>query len=358
MNTLFQLAAYMEAFPAQYSAVDKLLLMPDLLAFFFTGRTAAERSIASTTQYYNVSSLDYSDKMLDRYRINRDILADFVEHGEVIGFIRPKIRAQLSINDFPFICVPSHDTACAVAAVPADEQNFLFISSGTWGLIGTELYNPQIDDRVYKSGLANEAGAYKTITLLKNGAGMYIAQRVREELRQHGQSLSWDELVSLAGTASEPELLFNVEHPSLFSPTSMIDTLRNLLKATGQNGECDIGSLLCGFYNSVVMSYRQVFEEIERVTGHHYRDVHIIGGGSKNDFLNQLAANATGKTVIAGPVEATSLGNICTQISGQSPDAATALAAVRLISRASVATRIFNPRKNIDALYRRYLGLL
>ena len=357
MNTLYQLAAYQADFPAQYGAVEKLLLIPDLLAYFFTGRMAAERCIASTTQYYDVQSRDYAGGILNRHQIKRNILAGFIEHGQVIGDILPEIRDRLQINAFPFLCVPSHDTACAVAAVPAAGQDFLFISSGTWSLIGTELDTPQIDNRIYESGLANEAGAYNNTTLLKNSAGMYIAQRVRAELRQQGESYNWAELVDLAKTASQPELLFNVGHPSLFAPTSMIKALRELLGATGQNGDCDTGSLLRGFYNSMALSYRQVLEEIERVTGQTYRQIHIIGGGSKNAFLNQLAANATGRTVVAGPVEATSLGNICVQIVGQSADAKEALAVARRVSTASSSTETFEPQGNMDALYQQYLNL-
>lgn len=357
MNSLYQLAAYQEAYPAQYAAAESLLLMPDLLAYLFTGARLAERTIASTTQYYDVQALDYSDKMLQKHGIRKELLAPFVEHGEQIGTLLPEIAARLHINSFPFLCVPSHDTACAVAAVPAeDQEEFLFISSGTWGLIGTELRRPQVDEKVYESGLANEAGAYKTTTLLKNGAGMYIAQRIRGELRQQGSAYTWDELVAMAKEAEQPGLLFPVEHESLFAPVFMIEAIRALLQSSGQNADCSAGSLMRAFYQSVALSYRQVMEELEYTTGKKYDKVHIIGGGSKNAYLNQLAADAMGKTVIAGPVEATSLGSICVQIAGPG-EAEERLPAARAVSRASSETTAFTPQKNMDKEYASYLQL-
>lgn len=358
MNSLYQLAAYQEAAPAQYAAAEKLLLMPDLLVYLFTGEMLAERTIASTTQYYDVQTLDYSKKMLQKHGIRRNLLAPFVEHGAKLGCLLPEIAARLHINQFPFVCVPSHDTACAVAAVPAAAQEeFLFISSGTWGLIGTELQHPQVDEAVFAGGLANEAGAYNTITLLKNGPGMYIAQRIRSELRQQGESYSWDTLVQMAKDAADPGLLFNVDHESLFAPSSMIQAIRALLAQTGQRADCSAGSLLRAFYNSIALSYRQVVEDIARTTGKRYEKVHIIGGGGKNAFLNQLAADAMGKTVIAGPVEATSLGNLCVQIAGAGK-AAERLPIVRAISRASTETTLYQPTQNKDADYAAYLKLV
>lgn len=358
MNSLYQLAAYKEVFGEQLAAVRQILLMPDLLAYLFTGQMRGERSIASTTQYYSVIERAYSLRIIQRFTLEASLFPALIDNGETIGMLRSEIANNLKINTFAFICVPSHDTACAVAAVPAEEEDFIFVSSGTWGLIGTELRTPIVNDAVYNSGLANEGGAFDTTTLLKNSAGMFIIQRIRNELSPAGKKLSWDEIVTMAKSAIDELLLFDPNHESLYNPVSMIEAIRSLLQATGQNGQCGIDAILRAVYESMALSYRSVVDQLIEVTSKQYASLYIIGGGSNNAFLNQLAANATGLKVVAGPAEATSLGNMGVQLfaSGQGENK---LAEIRRIIRQSVQTVEYWPdHSGVAEKYKKYAVLL
>lgn len=355
MNSLYQLLAYQEVFPNQLNAVNKILLIPDLLCYLFTGSQAGERTIASTTQYYSVYERKYSQQVISKFNLDSSQFPPLINNGQVIGSIREDIAQELKINVFPFVCVPSHDTASAVAAVPAKDSDFIFISSGTWGLVGTELNHPIINDSVYDSGLANEEGAFGTITLLKNGAGMFIVQRIREELSNIGQHYTWDEIVKMAKTADDRSLLFDPNGKKLFNPPSMIKAIRQILKSYGQNGDCSIEEIILAFYTSIALSYRYTIEQISSVTKKTYNKIYIIGGGSRNDFLNQLVANVTNMNVTAGPAEATSLGNIAVQLVNLSTEI-NGLEDIRTIIRRSINTKEFTPEQKVDDLgYQRYL---
>lgn len=355
MNSLYQLLAYRETFPEQLDVVKHILLMPDLLCYLFTGKQYGERTIASTTQYYSVPDKNYSKSVISKFNLDPTQFPPLINNGQVIGTIQEAIAEDLKINVFPFICVPSHDTASAVAAVPAKESDFIFISSGTWGLVGTELKEPIVNEAVYNSGLANEEGALGTITLLRNGAGMFILQRIREELSKTAKRHTWDEIVSMAKDAKDQSLLFDPNSKKLFNPPSMMNAIRELLKSLAQNGDCSVKEMIRAVYASIALSYRYTIEQISSVTKKTYNNIYIIGGGSRNDFLNQLVANATGMNVTAGPAEATSLGNLAVQIVYHS-DKVNGLENIREIIRRSVNTREFAPEQKIDGFeYQRYL---
>lgn len=354
MNSLYQLTAYKKAFAEQVNAAKSILLIPDLLCYLFTGEKHGERTIASTTQYYSVIDKEYCAPVIDKFSLDSSLFPPLVENGEVIGTLRQQIADELKINRFPFVCVPSHDTASAVAAVPADKKDFIFLSSGTWGLIGTELNTPIINDKVYENGLANEEGAFSTITLLKNGAGMFVVQRIRAELSAAGKKLSWEQMVALAKSAKDDSLLFDPNDERLFNPPSMIEAIRGLLKETGQNSDCSTEEIIRSFYESIAMSYKYTADQISAVTDKEYEGFYIIGGGSNNMFLNQLVANATGMSVTAGPSEATSLGNILVQLV-HFDENLKELSALRAIVRRSIKTRQFKPQVSSDKKYSRFL---
>jgi len=357
MNSLYQFLAYKKTFPEQVACAKTILLTPDLLNFLFTGTMSAERTITSTTQYYSVIDHQYSEKVAEKFALDMSLFPPLINNGETIGELRPEIAQDLNVNIFPFICVPSHDTASAVTAVPASEKNFIFISSGTWSLIGTELNAPIVSDGVYDAGLANEEGAFQSTTLLKNSAGMFIIQRIRAELDAKAKKLSWDEIVAMAKSSSDDSLLFDPNNERLFNPPSMIGEIRKLLAETGQNGDCSVADIIRSVYRSIAMSYRYTIESIAAVTGKEYGQVYIIGGGSKNMFLNQLVADVTGMVVTAGPVEATSLGNIMVQLT-HFDDRFSTLADLRGVVRRSIDTQVFAPQKNEDQNYQRYLAYL
>ncbi|MGI6168170.1 MAG: rhamnulokinase [Christensenellales bacterium] len=348
INTIYQLLGYRRAFPETYDIADRLLLIPDLLVYLFTGEQRGEPTIASTTQYYNVTDNDYSQSVLQHWNLDPALLPPLVQNAELIGCLKRSIADELHINACPFICVPSHDTACAIAAIPASSEDFLYVSSGTWGLIGTELQKPIISDAVYEKGFANEGGAFSTTTFLKNSAGMFIIQRVRRELRAQGIDLSWDEIVSLGKQAEDASLVFNPNHPSLFNPPSMLEAIRKLLAQTGQKENCSHAEVIRAVYGSMALCYKAVTDDIAAITQKEYPTLHIVGGGAQNQFLNQLCADATGKQVIAGPYEATSLGNIGVQLIYHKA-ADHSLAAVRNILRDSIDSVAYSPQETLRA---------
>ena len=310
INSVYQLAGIKQLMPGLFNAASHLLMIPDLLNYFFTGEKFTEFSIASTTQMLDVRSKNYAEDVLKRFGIPAKLLKPLKQHGEVIGWLRQSIADELRIPVCPVICVPSHDTACAAAAVPAKEEDFLFISSGTWSLIGTELKAPAISPQVCERDFANEGGVFDTITFLKNCAGMHILQCIRRDLELEGKKYTWDEIVRLAQSYQEAPTLFDPNSDELFNPRNMIAAIRGLMR----DDSASVEKVLKSTYTSLAYIYRRTVEQIQEVTGKDYPSIYIVGGGSQNAYLNQLTADVTGKRVFSGPKEATSLGNIGVQL--------------------------------------------
>lgn len=313
INTLYQLVGYREKYPNIFKLADNILLIPDLLVYLFTGQIGTEASITSTTQYYDFNKKDYSNEILSRFNISKNKLPKLIKNGKVRGYIKDDISKKLLINKFPFICVASHDTASAVVSIPSSEENFIFISSGTWSLIGTETLEPIINFDSYNKGFSNETGVFDTINFLKNTPGLFIAQRLKKDIENEGVRLNWDEICEAASLARE-FILIDINDEKFFNPLNMKEAINEeALKRLGK--KLDNDSLFRSVYESLGESYKKTINEIEKITNKYYKNIYIVGGGSKNKFLNQITANKTGKTVIAGPEDATSLGNIAVQFS-------------------------------------------
>lgn len=338
MNSLYQLLGIKESLPEYLQCADRLLLIPDLLNYLFTGEKNSESSIASTTQLLDMRTKDYSDIVLSMAGLRRDMFSPMVDHGTIRGYLREDIAAKLGIGRIPAISVPSHDTAAAVVAVPSLEEDFAFISSGTWSLIGTELQGPIINDSVFREGFSNEGGVHKSITLLRNSAGMHILQNIKRELEfSDSRDYTWEEIVAMSSPSMhDPNLVvFDPNVDLLYNPDSMIRALKTL------TGERLIGRLLASSYKSLAVSYAKTIEQLERITGKTYPVIHIIGGGSRNDHLNQMTADLSGKKVVAGPEEATSLGTIAVQLLYLHPGLR--IADIRQIIRDSVNLHTYTP---------------
>jgi rhamnulokinase len=350
INSLYQLLGIKRLMPELFSLARHFLLTPDLLVYMFTGQMSTEFSITSTTQLLDVKTGQYSDAILSKFGLPPAMFKKLKHHGEVLGYLSDSIAAELGINVCPVICVPSHDTACAVTAVPTMQDDFLFISSGTWSLIGTELKEPIIDQRVYERNFANEGGAFGTITLLKNSTGMHILQGLKNQLESDGHPYSWDSIVKIAQGYNGKICIFNPNATELFNPKNMIKAVKELMGETND----DIGQLFTSVYYSLAYSYMHAVEQIQEITGKDYKNIYIVGGGSQNEYLNQLIADVTGKTVIAGPKEATSLGNVAIQLKYHHKDFT--LNDVRKTIQASENLRLFNSRvdRNIQELNNRY----
>ncbi len=356
MNSVYQLAGIRDYLPEYYNLAEKLLFTPDLLNFFFTGEWNTESTIASTSQLLNMKTLEFDDALFDTAGIKKGIMPTLVGHGKVRGNLMNELAEKLDIPVFPFISIPGHDTASAVVTVPAAGGSFAFISSGTWSLVGTELAAPVINDDVYRYELANEGGCCNTVTLLKNSAGMNILQKIKKELEmQKNRSYSWDEIVDLSvkGDALESVseiTLFDPNHEDLYNPDSMIRALKAL------TGESDISRILAGVYISLACNYRRTIHDIEKTVEHEFPVIHIIGGGSKNNYLNQLTADISEKAVVAGPDEATSLGTVAVQLLYHYPDLD--LLKIREIISKSVNPVHFEKIRDRSCYYRRYEKML
>ncbi|MHC1740561.1 MAG: rhamnulokinase family protein [Anaerolineaceae bacterium] len=357
INSLYQLSGIKRITPSIVNITKKMLLIPDLLGFLFTGAMNTEFSIVSSTQMLDVKTGEYAQAVLEKFGIEKNILQPLLQHGEVIGNLKDSIADELGIPPCPVICVPSHDTACAVTSVPTQEDDFIFISSGTWSLIGTELQHPLVNDTVFERDFANEGGVFNSITLLKNSTGMHILQCIKKELEIKGQKFSWDEIVEMARQYQGKVSLFNPNSFQLFNPKSMIETIQNLIVSENKS----IQHVIAAAYTSLSYSYRFAIEQIQEITGISYQSIYIVGGGSQNHYLNQLTANITGKNVIAGPKEATSLGNIGVQLVHHLDDFD--LKKIRKMVQQSEEITYYSPeqtvdKKDYDLRFAEYLKLL
>lgn len=315
INSVFQILGYRERFPDYWNAAESILLIPDLLNYFLTGERNTDACITSTTQLYDVQTNRYAQSVFDRFGIDSALFPPIVPHGKQRGTLRRDLAGELDIPPFPVVSVPAHDTAAAVAAVPTDapDGHPLFISSGTWSLIGVEMEKPLVTDAVYNAGLTNEAGILGTTTLLKNSIGLFIAQRLKKEMELAGNLAGWDEIVQGLDCSRECPLI-DPNDPEFFNPPSMKAAIAAHVRERGFAEPASDGDYFRIVYESLARSYRDVIHSLEEAAGTCFPTVNIIGGGSRNRFLNQATAAATGKKVVAGPSEATSLGTVASQL--------------------------------------------
>lgn len=319
INSLFMLQGIGKYAPSLLRAADKLLMMPDVFNYLFTGVMRNEPSEFSTSQLMHAGSRKPSPCACGKAGIASSMLSPAGIHGTRIGNLLPSIREELGIHyEIPVICVPSHDTAAAVLAIPAEEKDFAFISAGTWALIGTELDQPLLEAAVMEHRLTNELGAFDRITLLKNNAGQFIIQKLRQE---YAGSLSWDQFYELADGPNEEIPLFDVNDSRFFNPDRMGEALHRCFLASGQvKGDFDLGRTIKSFLLSMALSYGDTVAELEQVCQKDFARLYIVGGGVKNRRLCQLAADYTGKTVITGSSESTSYGNLLAQLKYFEPE--------------------------------------
>lgn len=341
INSVYLLQGMREKMPSLYLAADKLLMIPDILNYMLTGVMQNEPSELSTTQLMDARSRQVSQEACRAFDISPSLFSPVGVHGRLVGKLTQSLLAELEIGyDIPVVCVPSHDTACASLAVPAAREDFAFISSGTWSLIGTELAEPLITPQALASSLTNEVGAFGRITLLKNNAGLFLMQRLRQEYqRALGREAEWDELVGLAQASSQAPV-FDVNEGRFFNPASMSRAIWDALLESGQaSGDLDWPVVLRSVYESLAHSYANCVERLEEVTGKRFDKIYILGGGARNAFLNGLTARRTGRKVVACDGESTVLGNIAAQIAYFQPEATPER--LREIIGRSIHTQVF-----------------
>jgi len=341
LNSLCQLYAMKLAGSPALELAARLLFMPDLFNYWLTGLQKVEVTIASTSQFYNPAERRWATELFERLGLPVRILAEIVEAGTLLGPIRPEVAEETGLDaGTPVFATACHDTASAVAAVPAQGDGWCYISSGTWSLMGVELDQPLINDSVLAYNLTNEVGAAGKIRLLKNIAGLWLLQECRRAWALEGNEYSYAELAEMAGAA--PAFRAVIDPDAFLQPGRLPERIADYCRKSGQRVPDAPGSMCRSILESLALRYRQVLEGVEALLGRRIRVIHIVGGGSQNQVLNQFVADATGREVIAGPAEATAAGNVLIQAMGSG--LLGGLSEVREVVRRSFPLRRFEPR--------------
>lgn len=316
-NTLYQLAAQNTAEPAILKQTRQLLMLPDLLHYFLSGKRVNESTIASTTQMIDPRTGKWATALIRRAGLPVHMLSKTTPAGTVIGTVRPEIAVEAEVSPAIKIIVPgSHDTASAVAAVPVDEKTsppWAYLSSGTWSLMGAELDKPIVNEASRLAAFTNEGGVGGKIRFLKNIAGLWLVQECRRDLLRRGQEFSYQQLADLAAKAEPFRTLVDPNHGPFATPGDMPAKIAALAKATGQPKPTTPGQLVRCCLESLALAYRQTLGTLDDLLGRKTQVLHIVGGGGQNLLLNQMTADATGVRVIVGPYEATAIGNALAQ---------------------------------------------
>jgi rhamnulokinase len=341
INSLYQLYALNQEAPEVLEHACKLLFMPDLFNYFLTGALVAERTIASTSQLYDPVHKCFATDMLRKLGINGSLFAELVEPGTELGPPLPHVADCCDLDrDTNVYTTGSHDTASAVAAVPAcANHNWCYISSGTWSLMGVELDQPIINDASMTANFTNEVGVEGKIRFLKNIPGLWPLQESRRAWAKEGLDFSYADLMERAAAAKPSATVLDLDE--FASPGNLPQRILDQCRRTGQQAPADPGETTRVLLHSLAVRYKQVLEQLEAMTGKTIDVIHIVGGGSKNKLLNQLAANITGRRVVAGPAEATAAGNALTQALGRGD--VTCLEELRAVIRNSFEVEEFAP---------------
>ena len=338
-NTLYQLYAACRTTPGVIAAAARFATIPDLLNYWMTGELAAEYTMATTTQFVEAKTRTWATGLLNELDIPSRLLPALVEPGTIVGQVRSDVSAALAGT--PVVAPACHDTGSAVASVFAGGTS-AFLSSGTWSLLGTERDAPVITPRARDLNFTNEGGVCGTTRVLKNIGGLWLLQACRRSWAASGLDLPYETL--LAGASDEPHAfrsLFDPDHRGFFQPADMVEAISAYSRQTGQPVPASPAAFARAILESLAFKYRVVLRSLEEITGTTFEHIRIVGGGSRNRLLNQFTADATGRTVIAGPVEATALGNIAMQM--LATGAVSSLAEARTIIERSFPVERFEP---------------
>lgn len=313
LNTLYQLLALQAAASPVLASAETFLMMADLFNYFFTGRRVCEFSNATTTQFYNPVAGRWATELLERFGLPTAILPEIVEPGTVIGPLLPSIREQCGLESVQVLAPATHDTGSAVASIPTRTRDYLYISSGTWSLMGAEIPQPRTDEAVLRHNFTNEGGVGRTFRFLKNIMGLWLVQESRRAWERQGKTFSYAELAELAGRAPAFTAVVNPDDERFLPPGDMPARVREYCRATGQAEPADEGAVVRTVLESLALRYRDVVESVEQILGRRMECIHVVGGGIQNRLLCQFTATATQRPVIAGPLEATAIGNLMMQ---------------------------------------------
>ncbi|MGL5694348.1 MAG: rhamnulokinase [Peptostreptococcaceae bacterium] len=342
INTAFQLLSLKEKRSHLLERADVMLLMPDLFNYMLTGVKVTENSIASTTQLFDAKNRIWSDKVIDSLGLPRKIFTDIVPSASVIGKLTEDISEELKIDMCDVIAVAGHDTQCALVSVPTEEKDFVFLSCGTWSLLGTELDEPIINEKSSNYNITNEGGCENKASFLKNIIGLWLIQESKRQWAREGKEFSFSELEEMAQSVESFRSFIDPDDP-VFTPAGNIpERIREYCLKTNQPVPRNEAEIVRCINESLALKYRVALEEIEDCTGTMYSTIYMVGGGIQSKLLSQMTANACRTYVSAGPVEATVLGNIAIQLmaSGEIKD----LKEARKIIKASQEIERYAPK--------------
>ncbi len=355
INTLFQLYAMKLAGSPALDAAGRLLMVPDLINYWLTGVQANELTDASTTQFYNPVSKAWAVDLFERLGLPSRILGQIVYPGTALGPLLPHVAQAAGMDATPVYATASHDTAAAVAAVPAEGDDWCYISSGTWSLMGLELPEPVVNEKSLAWNLTNEIGYGGSVRLLKNIAGLWLLQECRRAWAVEGADHSYEDLARMAAEAAPFKAVI---HPDAFlHPGQLPSRIAEYCRASGQSAPETPGEFARTILESLALRYRQVLEGLESVSGRAVKVIHIVGGGSRNQVLNQFVADATRRIVVAGPAEGTAAGNVMVQAIGSG--VFSGLKEARSVLRNSVDLKLLEPAPGgaWDEAYERFCKL-
>jgi rhamnulokinase len=356
INTLYQLLA-MRGSPL-LGAAETMLLIPDLMNYWLTGEKVCEYTNATTTQLLHLGEGGWAGDLFEGMDLPSRILAPIVQPATELGPLLPEVAEEVGAGT-PVFAVASHDTASAVVAVPAVGEDFAYISSGTWSLVGVELSGPVVTEEGLRANFTNEGGFGSKTRLLKNVMGLWLLQECRRQWAREGNEYSYEQLARLAEDTPPTGPLFDPDHPAFLAPGDMASRIRSYCKETGQGPPVEPAAVVRCVFESLALKYRHAIEQAESLAGRAIGTVNVVGGGSQNSLLCQLTADATRRPVLAGPVEATALGNLMVQAYARGH--LTSLEEIREAVRRSVEVQEYEPQGGEESwqeAYEKLRGLI
>lgn len=312
LNTIFQLLSMVVHDSPLLKAADKLLMVPDLIHYWLTGKAVAEFTDATTTQIFDTRKGEWSQEIIRAMGFPQHLFPQVVMPGTVLGPLRPSVAEELGTS-LQVVSPPTHDTGSAVAAVPAENDDFIWISSGTWSIVGMNAPQPVINTDSFNNNFTNEGGAAGNFRFSKNVMGLWLVQQCRRKWQKEGKDLSYTQLTDMARNAPAFTALIDPDYTGFLKVGDMVEQIHDYCELTNQVFPQTEGEMVRAVLQGLALRYRFVIDQLEQMSGKRVATIHIVGGGTQNTLLNQFTADATGKKVITGPIEATAIGNIVTQ---------------------------------------------
>ncbi len=355
-NTLYQLYALKCSKDETLKAANKLLFMPDALSYMLTGKMVTEYTVASTSQILNPKTKKIENELLEKFGLSDSLFPDIVMPGQIIGTLTYTLAEETGLGKIPVVAVAGHDTASAIVAIPEVDEQFAYLSSGTWSLMGIEIKDPIINEQSFELNYTNEGGIEGTTRFLKNITGMWLLECCRKEWAKQGRDYSYSAIMQMIDS-KKFHFFVDPDDPVFASPVCMTLAIQDYCKSHGFKVPQTDAEIVRCIFESLAMKYNYVMDKLKEFAPHEIKRLHIIGGGAQNDLLNQFTANAIGLEVIAGPSEATAIGNILIQ--AKAMGMVNSIGEIRKIVSNSVDLKIYQPKDTImwDKAYKVFVEI-